>query len=255
MYALLLPTLASAFGFVMTGVFAFAFSDIGVIPASVQSWMVIFGSALIIWGAEMNTPFVFIEAFRKVFRKEHHWLDIMALACSLVGTGANLLVAFASRMNAPAWQTWALTWGPVVGGLAVVLDYYGAGVEVGFLFGSYEDRYDTWLKESVAFEKGKPSDDVVKLVARYKEQKAELEEVNAEKVQIAAEAEKMRAELARLDRPVCSKEEFFEQVESWDGEMTRVEAVDLIDSLGRNLPHVATLARWLTELNGEGVDV
>ena len=150
MYGMLIPLLASMMGFAFTGLFAFAFSDIDVIEASAQSWLVIVGSALIVWGAEANTPFTVIEVFRKVLRQEVNAWDISALVASLTGTAINLLVTFASRQplfGDSAWRQWAMSWGPLVSGVAVTLDYYGGMIELGFLFGSFEVRFESWLVE------------------------------------------------------------------------------------------------------------
>ena len=148
MWGMLTPILVSAFGFFVTGVFAFAFSDIAVIPSPVQSWLVIVGSALIIFGAELNTPFTTIEVFRKILLKEANSWDVSALVVSLVGTVVNLLVTFASRLSLDAaWKGFVLNWGPLLSGFAVACDYYGSLVELGFLFGSFEVRMENWLQE------------------------------------------------------------------------------------------------------------
>jgi len=153
MHSMLVPVLVSAIGFFIAGIFAFAFSDIAVIPGPTQSWMVILGSALIIFGAELNTPFTTIEVFRKILRKEANAWDTSALVVSLVGTVVNLLVTFASRLLlAAAWKGLLLNWGPLLSGTAVACDYYGALVELGFLFGSYEMRMESWLNEKRAWE-------------------------------------------------------------------------------------------------------
>ena len=149
-----IPLLASMLGFAFTGLFAFAFSDLGVIAAGTQSWLVIIGSTLIVWGAEANTPFTVIEVFRKILRHEHNAWDISALVASLTGTTINVLVTFASRQTLfgdSVWRVWALSWGPLLAGIAVTLDYYGGMIELGFLFGSYEIRlteYNQWLNET-----------------------------------------------------------------------------------------------------------
>jgi len=152
MWSMLVPIMVSAVGFFVTGVFAFAFSDIEVIPAPVQSVLVIVGSALIIFGAELNTPFAAIEVFRKIFTKEANTWDFSALVVSLVGTVINLLVTFASRLTIdPAWRLFILNWGPLLSGFAVACDYYGALVELGFFFGSYEMRMATYIEERRLF--------------------------------------------------------------------------------------------------------
>ena len=148
MFSMLAPILVSAVGFFVTGIFAFAFSDIAVIPSAAQSWMVIVGSALIIFGAELNTPFTTVEVFRKILRKEANAWDTSALIASLFGTMINLLVTFASRLSlAPLWRDFVLNWGPLLSGCAVACDYYGSMVELGFLFGSFEVRMENWLEE------------------------------------------------------------------------------------------------------------
>jgi len=153
MFSMLVPILVSSVGFFVTGIFAFAFSDIAVIPDATQSWMVIFGSALIVFGAELNTPFTTIEVFRKILRHEANSWDTSALIVSLIGTVVNLLVTFASRLALdPIWKGLVLNWGPLLAGFAVACDYYGALVELGFLFGSYETRMESWLHERQAWE-------------------------------------------------------------------------------------------------------
>jgi hypothetical protein len=114
--------------------------------------MVIVGSALIIFGAELNTPFTTVEVFRKILRKEANGWDVSALVVSLIGTVVNLLVTFASRLSLDtAWKGLVLNWGPLLSGFAVACDYYGALVELGFLFGSYEVRMDNWLEQRQAY--------------------------------------------------------------------------------------------------------
>jgi len=152
MFGMLVPILLSALGFFVTGLFAFTFEDIQVIPGPVQSWLVILGSGLIVFGAELNTPFTTIETFRKILRKEANGWDYSALVVSLVGTLANLLVTFSARLKVAApWTAWMLDWGPLLSGIAVACDYYGALVELGFLFGSFEIRKEAWLEERRAW--------------------------------------------------------------------------------------------------------
>ena len=66
MWFILIPCLISALGWFVQGAFSFSFGDIKVIPDVIQSWLVVAGSTLIIFGAEINTPFVFVLAFGKI---------------------------------------------------------------------------------------------------------------------------------------------------------------------------------------------
>jgi hypothetical protein len=135
-YSMLVPIAISVLGFFVSG------------AGPAQSWMVIVSSALIVFGAEANTPGTVIGVFKKLIRNEHNSWDISALALSLLGTVINLLVTFASRTKlAPVWRDVLLNWGPLVSGFAVACDYYGGLLETGFLFGSYELRTEQWLDE------------------------------------------------------------------------------------------------------------
>ena len=229
MHSMLLPILVSAAGFFVTGIFAFAFSDIAVIPASTQSWMVIVGSALIIFGAELNTPFTTVEVFRKILRKEANAWDTSALVVSLLGTMVNLLVTFASRLTLDvAWKGVVLTWGPLLSGFAVACDYYGALVELGFLFGSYEVRMERWLEEKRLFDQDAANADaplVDQMIARI----AELE-----------------TDLEKASWPQAKKTEWVQWTAGMNGRTpkTFLDAEKLFQEKKRKSPPRRTLLRW-----------
>jgi hypothetical protein len=214
-WGMFVPLLASMLGFAFTGLFAFAFSDIGVIRAEVQSWMVIVGSALIVWGAEANTPFTVIEVFRKILRKEHNGWDISALAASLTGTAINVLVTFASRQvlfGDSLWRQLALSWGPLISGVAVTLDYYGGMIELGFLFGSHEARSDQWRLEREQWRRANGQSvvgeqaDLVGQLDNLTEQVGQLVERWAWPVATSADVKRATAEL-NGDRANLTREE------------------------------------------------
>ena len=228
MWSMLLPTVVSAFGFFVSGIFAFAFSDVSVVRANVQSWAVLISSGLIVWGAELNTPGTVIEVFRKIIRKEANGWDISSLVISGVGTTVNLLVTFASRTRlSPVWQTFVLTWGPLLSGIAVAFDYYGGLVELGFLFGTYELRIDDWRKEKRAFdvENGQDVSVTPEFVSRL---------------------EAMENKIERLSWPAVTKKE-------WEGltsglnrqtPETMSEAEEFLAQHKRKLPNPRTATRW-----------
>jgi hypothetical protein len=225
MFSMLVPILVSATGFFITGIFAFAFSDIAVIPAATQSWMVIYGSALIVFGAELNTPFTTIEVFRKILREEANSWDISALIVSLIGTVVNLLVTFASRLALDtAWKGFVLNWGPLLAGFAVACDYYGALVELGFLFGSFEMRMESWLEEKRVWEDGRRATDDGRRTISVRAMELEAEWP-------AARMDDFRRVLGRLN-----------------GERASLTAGQLAEELARDglqLPSPSTVHRWL----------
>jgi hypothetical protein len=233
MHSMLVPVLVSAVGFFITGIFGFSFSDIAVIPGPTQSWMVIAGSALIIFGAELNTPFTTIEVFRKILRQEANAWDTSALVVSLVGTVVNLLVTFASRLSlAAAWKGLLLNWGPLLAGFAVACDYYGALVELGFLFGSYEMRMESWLEEKRAWEQALQPAPVVE----------RTQEGNLPSAPIATELD------AEESWPAARIEDFQRVLQRLNGEQDALCAELLEQELARDelqLPSRTTVRRWL----------
>jgi hypothetical protein len=237
MFSMLVPILVSAVGFFVTGVFAFAFSDIAVIPSSTQSWMVIVGSALIVFGAELNTPFTTVEVFRKILRKEANAWDTSALVVSLIGTVVNLLVTFASRLSLDtAWKGLVLNWGPLLSGFAVACDYYGALVELGFLFGSYEMRMESWLEERRRWDDRRRMEDDGRRGAGVVRVEGEMRQTELESDWPTARIDDFRKVLGRLN-----------------GERATLTADTLENELAHDelqLPSASTVKRWLKLARG-----
>ena len=152
---------ACGLGWAVYGLFAFAFDDIGIISNAWQSILVIVGSALIVIGAEMNTAPTGVAVFHKVGQGKATRIDYAAFTASLVGSIMSALITFSIRqtlLGGSAWRQVALSWGPLVAGLAVALDYYAAVVELGLLKSDYErdlatwaDKMETWYAEEVAW--------------------------------------------------------------------------------------------------------
>lgn len=137
-------------GAAIYGLFAFAFDDIKIISPFVQSVMVIVGSALIVTGAELNTPPTVVAVCSKIGAGTASKLDIRALLVSLIGNGASMLIALSIRQTRFAdswWRHGMLAWGPLVAGLAVTGDYYAAASELGLLKADYLREMKTWLAE------------------------------------------------------------------------------------------------------------
>lgn len=234
-FSMLLPIFISATGFFVSGIFAFAFSDIGIVPELWQSIAVIVSSGLIVWGAELNTPGTVIEVFRKILRQEANGWDISALVVSLVGTTVNLLVTFASRTRlSPVWQTFTLTWGPLIAGLTVACDYYGGLVETGFLFGSFEVRMESWLSEKRQFDID-TGQDVTKA--------SRLGELVT---QLVAQVSQLEQNVHELSLPVVRKAEWDEWTAGANGDMpqTLEEARAFLLKRDRRVPSERTARRW-----------
>jgi hypothetical protein len=140
----------STVGWIIYGIFALAFDDIQVISEAIQSWLVILGSMLIVAGAEMNTGATVVAVSRKWGAKKGQPLDTVAFIVSLVGSVTAGLIAFSirqTRLGETGWRALALDVGPLIVGIAIALDFYAAGVELGLLKADYETDMEQWLEE------------------------------------------------------------------------------------------------------------
>lgn len=236
-YALLVPILVSAFGFFVVGVFAFAFDSINIIPENVRQWMTVFGSAFVVFGAELNSPGTFIEYFRKRIKGEdiNGW-DDFALVASAIGTIANVLIVFAIAIVASKtfsgealWLNLVLNWMPLIAAIGVVGDYVGSLIELGHFLGSYEKRYERWLEEKHDYEQGETEPGMVE--------------------RLLHKVEHLELELAKHDWPILKKAEFVEWRKGVNG--CKLEGLELVEwaagQLARNVPHERTIARWQKE--------
>jgi len=241
MYSLAIPIFISAFGFFIVGVFAFSFDAIQEIPASVQNWLTIAGSALVVFGAELNTPGTFVAVFRKWQKdKSANIFDWLAVGLSGVGTLANLLVVFALLIlssdkftgNA-GWLSVVMNFGPLVAAFAVACDYYGSLIELGFLFGAYELRYEKWLDEKRAFELQEEQ----KPFTGRDEQFAELRQEFTELAQ----------RLNALPKPHPRKQDFENWLAELNGDGAKLKTVDdvmqAMSAVGWS-PEKRDIVRW-----------
>lgn len=168
-FSLVLPILVSVFGFFVIGIFAFAFDSIEVIPQEYRDWLTIVGSALVVLGAEANTPGTFVAVFKRYYKgDEVNFFDWSAIGLSGLGTLANTLIVIALLITASKlfldlpqektqWVIDVLSFAPLLAGIAVSCDYYGSLVELGFHIGSFEKRYEQWLEEKREFEQSEMS--------------------------------------------------------------------------------------------------
>jgi hypothetical protein len=138
----------SVAGLIMYGLFAYAFDDIAIIPESVQSVLVVIGSALIVAGAELNTPPTIVAIWRKIGRGQWNYFDLVICGLSLLGAIASILIVFSIRqplLGETGWRSWAIAIGPLVLGVTVVIDYFGCAAELGLLRSEYDESMREWL--------------------------------------------------------------------------------------------------------------
>ncbi|NIN95483.1 MAG: hypothetical protein GTO49_11000, partial [Anaerolineae bacterium] len=87
-----------------------------------------------------------IEIFRKVHKEQAQVWDWISLGISTAATVAGFAMGFAALLGATAnWSAVAQVYGSLVVGTLAALDGLGDMIELGGLFGSYEERKEQWL--------------------------------------------------------------------------------------------------------------
>ncbi len=148
----------SVAGWIVYGAFAYAFADVGIIPAGIQSAMVILGSVLIVAGAESNTIATTEAALSKLGTDRISVWDYSAVLASVLGGICTPLITFSTRQPELAgtwWRQVAVRLGPLILGIAGVLDFYGAVTELALAKRDHVRELGQWLDEEQEWNESK----------------------------------------------------------------------------------------------------
>ena len=152
-YSLLVPVLSSTVGAMVFTTLAFGFTELETLPTLFLTRLVIIGVFSVGIGSTFGSAASGIEIYRKVFSKAVGAWDWIALGVSTATTVGGYALGFAALLGAVAeWSRPAQVWGPLALGLLVSLDGVCDIIELGGLFGSYGDRYETWLRDKAQWE-------------------------------------------------------------------------------------------------------
>ena len=147
-YSMLIPILSSALGACLFLALGFSFTEIATIPQRIRTGLVIVASFTVAFGSTFGSVGSGIEIFRKVHTGQVQGWDWVSLGISTATTIAGFGMGFAALLGATAqWSQVAVIYGSLVVGTLAALDSSGDMIELGGLFGSYEDRYEQWLAE------------------------------------------------------------------------------------------------------------
>ena len=151
-YSMLLPILSGATGACLFMALGFAFAEIAGIPAGVRTPLVLAASFTVAFGSSFGSVGSGIEVFRKAYTKQAVGWDWTSLVISILTTVAGFAMGFAALLGATAdWSRLAVIYGSLVVGTLAALDSGGDMIELGGLFGSFEQRYENWLTEKQAW--------------------------------------------------------------------------------------------------------
>ena len=147
-YSMLLPIVSSAIGAALFMALGFAFAEIEAIPSHWRTPQVLAAAYTVAFGAAFGTIGSGIEIFRKVYTGQARVWDWVSLSISGLTTVGGFVMGFAALMGATSeWSRLTLVYGCIVVGTLAALDSLGDMIELGGLFGSFEQRYEQWERE------------------------------------------------------------------------------------------------------------
>jgi hypothetical protein len=149
---MLIPILSGATGACIFFALGLAFAEVINIGPAWRKFLVLTASFTVAFGSTFGSVGSGIEVFRKLYRGQAKPWDWASLIVSIVTTIVGMVMGFASLLGATEeWSRIATIYGCIVVGAFASLDTGGDMIELGGLFGSRDERYETWLEEREAW--------------------------------------------------------------------------------------------------------
>jgi hypothetical protein len=151
-YSMLGPIAAGALGACIFFALGLAFAEIVNIRAEVRKPLIFVASFGVAIGATFGSIGSGIEVFRKSHKGEAKSWDWVSLGISTVTTIVGMIIGVATLLGGTTnWSQQAVIWGSAAVCGFAALDAAGDMIELGGLFGSYEERVEQWRAEREAW--------------------------------------------------------------------------------------------------------
>lgn len=242
-YSMLIPILSGALGACIFFALGLAFAEVVNIRPEVRKPLVLTASFAVAFGSTFGSIGSGIEVFRKSYKGQATAWDWTSLIISILTTIVGMIMGFAALLGATqTWSQIATIYGCIVVGGFASLDTGGDMIELGGLFGSFEDRFEHWLAEREQWrqENGQGAASAGRQVA------ARVEQVAARVEQVAADAARLSN---RWTWPTATKADFERIVSGMNGDRARLDRETLSAILAEhemNMPADSTVRRWLS---------
>jgi len=247
-FSMLIPVLSSALGACLFLALGFSFTEIAAIPQRVRTGLVIVASFTVAFGSSFGSVGSGIEIFRKVSTQQAKVWDWVSLGISTATTIAGFAMGFAALLGATAdWSRVAVIYGSLVVGTLAALDSSGDMIELGGLFGSFEERYETWLEEREQWRQTNgvaPSPnggELEKMTADFEKMTARLDAMTKHSDAMTKRIDKMSWPVARLG----DFEKIREEMNGHGIAMTAEQLEMELDKAQMRMPSPSTVTRWL----------
>jgi len=147
-YSMLLPIAAGALGACIFFALGLAFAEIVNIRPEVRKPLIFVESFGVAIGATFGSIGSGIEVFRKSYKGQAKTWDWVSLSISTVTTIVGMVIGVATLLGGTTnWSQEAVIWGSALVCGFAALDAAGDMIELGGLFGSYDERVELWLEE------------------------------------------------------------------------------------------------------------
>ena len=246
-YSMLMPIVAGAVGACIFFALGLAFAEIVNIRPEVRRPMILMASFGVAIGSTVGSIGSGIEVFRKSYKDQVRGWDWVSLSISTLTTIAGMIIGVATLLGGTTdWSKEAVIWGSaVVCGLSA-LDAAGDMIELGGLFGSWEERYESWLEEREAWRRANGqevtdnSQDLIK-------------EIQTLQAKLGAVTEHIMEVEARWTWPTATLADFKAILAGMNGSSSTLDREILAMKLAQdklNPPSSSTVERWLKMARG-----
>lgn len=239
-YSMLLPILAGALGACIFFALGLAFAEIVNIRAEVRKPMILVAAFGVAIGSTFGSIGSGIEVFRKSYKRQATTWDWTSLVISVVTTVVGMVIGVATLLGGTTeWSRAAVIWGSALVCGFASLDAAGDMIELGGLFGSWEERVEQWREEREEWRRAN-GQSVAANGPELRTRIAELESKNAELE-------------ARWSWPTATKADFEFILAGLNGSAADLTRERLALELAKNqlnLPSTATVDRWLGMAQG-----
>jgi len=145
---MLIPIAGGALGACIFFALGLAFAEIVNIRPEIRKPLIFVASFGVAIGATFGSIGSGIEVFRKSYKGQAKSWDWISLSISTLTTIVGMIIGVATLLGGTTdWSKEAVIWGSAAVCGFAALDAAGDMIELGGLFGSFEDRKEAWLIE------------------------------------------------------------------------------------------------------------
>ena len=241
-YSMLLPIVGGALGACIFFALGLAFAEIVNIRAEVRKPMILIAAFGVAIGSTFGSVGSGIEIFRKAHKGQAKVWDWISLTISIVTTIVGMVIGVATLLGGTTnWSREAVIWGSALVCGFAALDASGDMIELGGLFGSWEERTERWRLDREEWRRANG----LAAVQNGPDLTSQLDKLTEQVGNLTGDIGQL---VDRWSWPTAQKADFEFVLAGMNGsaaDLTRERLALELAKSQLNLPSTATVDRWL----------